>query len=187
MNCNSSSSERSGLRRKRRNTCSLWLLRLSRVSGAAVVSSVPPSSSPIACAHQRAAAGRGWEGGGRNFGMFIVDPVRAVTNNRCLVLANTIISWHATLLTWIFKGAFPFNLQTQIIPDFGAGVFLSNTTRESGWLYKISAQKKTWRRRESVCVAGFVLSCCSIWTLSKGSSLTRTSLRSNFSLSHRKR
>lgn len=156
MNCNSSSSERSGLRRKRRNTCSLWLLRLSRASRAAAVSSVPPSSSPIACTHQRAAAGRG-RGGRWNFGMFIVDPVRAVTNNRCLVLANTIISWHATLLTWIFKGAFPFNLQTQIIPDFGAGVFLSNTTRESGWLYKISAQKKTRRRGECVLLVLFCL------------------------------
>lgn len=110
--------------------------------------------SPACCSWTR-------EGGRWNFGMLIVDLVRAVTNNRCLVLANTIISWHATLLTWIFKGAFPFNLQTQIIPDFGAGVFLSNTTRESGWLYKISAQKKTWRRGECVLLVWFCLALAS--------------------------
>lgn len=61
MSCSYSSSERSGLVRRSRNTCSLWLLRLFRASGAATaaVSSVPPSSPTAVCAHQRAAAGRG--------------------------------------------------------------------------------------------------------------------------------
>lgn len=100
--------------------------------------------SPACCSWTR-------EGGLWNFGMFIVDLVRALTNNRCLMQANTNISWHATLLTWICKGLSPLNLQTQIITDFGAGVLPSNTsmqTRESGWLYEINAQKNKWRRGE---------------------------------------
>lgn len=162
MNWSYSSSEISGLVKKSRNTCSLWLFRLFRASGAATaaaaVSSILPSSSTVVCAHQHAAAGRG-RGGLWNFGMFIVDLVRALTNNRCLMQANTNISWHATLLTWICKGLSPLNLQTQIITDFGAGVLPSNTsmqTRESGWLYEINAQKNKWRGGEC-CGFCFVL------------------------------
>ena len=40
----------------------------------------------VACAHQRSAAGRRkGRGGLQNFGMFVVDLFRAVTNNICLV------------------------------------------------------------------------------------------------------
>lgn len=62
MNCSYSSSERSGLAWKSRNTCSLSPFRLFRASAA--VASIPPSSPTAVCAHQRAAAGQGAGGGG---------------------------------------------------------------------------------------------------------------------------
>ena len=64
----------------------------------------PRHLSPKTSGAEAASCSWTWEGGFKKFGMFIVNLVSAVTNNRCPVYTNTIILQHARMLTRISRG-----------------------------------------------------------------------------------